>query len=175
MLGITSNCKLVNRPITDCLKIEPTEIEPTEILRSRIMNQSNDITLTIVAGSDAGRTVRLPEGNSLVVGRRKSVDFRVSDPWMSREHFRIEHDGQNWTLTDLDSRQGTLVNDEKSMKRLLQKDDIIYAGTTSFCVSFGDDVPKLVESPHQKSAGLRYLLRSLKGVSTERTLSDSNY
>lgn len=139
------------------------------------MNQLNDITITIVAGGDVGRSVTISEGDSLVFGRQKSVGFPVSDLWMSREHFRIEYDGQGWTMTDLGSRHGTLLNDEKTTVVLLQKDDIIFAGVTRFCVTFGGDKPKIVGNPDQKAAGLKYLLRSLKGISAEATLGDSNF
>ena len=98
---------------------------------------------------------------------------------MSRKHFRIEHDGQRWTLTDLESTHGTLVNNEKKNVAALGKNDIVFAGSTQFCITFGDH-PPAVDSLNSASLridslGIKYLLKSMtsKNFSYDATLGDS--
>ena len=140
---------------------------------SRLSLQMNeDITITIVAGTAVGESATLTPGDTATIGRHKRSDFPVSDLWMSRRHFRIEYDGSNWVLTDLDSSHGTLVNEEEATVRTLNSNDIIFAGNTRFCVTFGNDKPQIDTDANQTS-GLGNLLRSLSGVSMQKTMGDS--
>jgi hypothetical protein len=44
-----------------------------------------------------------------VLGRDASVEISVRDPATSRRHARLAHDGQTFTIEDLDSRAGTRI------------------------------------------------------------------
>lgn len=65
--------------------------------------------LYAATGPDRGRAVRL-DGEPLLVGRSSGCGFTLSDPQASKEHLRLEYDGERYTLTDLDSTHGTRVN-----------------------------------------------------------------
>lgn len=52
-------------------------------------------------------------GAALTIGRGIGNDVHLRDPWLSREHARIEPDGGGWRLVDLGSRNGTWVNGER--------------------------------------------------------------
>ena len=140
------------------------------------MNTIEDISITVTTGGNAGQTITLAPGDLLTVGRANGVDFQVDDLWLSREHFRIEHDGHCWTLIDLDSRHGTLVNDEKKRMAVLRKDDVVFAGSTRFCITFGQNrsnVSNAAKNP--TSVGIKYILKSLasKNSAYDVTLGDS--
>jgi transcriptional regulator with GAF, ATPase, and Fis domain len=49
----------------------------------------------------------------LEVGRAAQEELFASDDRVSREHCRIEFDGTGWTVTDLDSRNGTFFRGER--------------------------------------------------------------
>ncbi len=54
---------------------------------------------------------RLPlTGKDLYVGRAPTNDLVLDDPTISRQHARLQHLPQGWLLTDLDSSNGTEVN-----------------------------------------------------------------
>ena len=132
------------------------------------MNTIEDITITVTSGNNAGKAITLSRGESAVVGRSSSSDFNVTDLWLSRAHFRIEHDGLNWTVTDLESRHGTLVNNQKATVAVLGKDDIVFAGSTRFCITFGRDRPVAGGLLRQdSSAGIRNILKSLTSKSSD--------
>ena len=140
------------------------------------MNTIEDISITVTTGGNAGQVITLSRGDLATVGRSNGADFQVDDVWLSRNHFRIEHDGHCWTLIDLDSRHGTLVNDEKKRMAVLRKDDVVFAGSTRFCITFGQNrsnVSNAAKNP--TSVGIKYILKSLasKNSAYDVTLGDS--
>lgn len=52
-------------------------------------------------------------GDRMRIGRLADCDLVLSDPLVSRAHCQIEKGEQGWTVTDLESRFGVFVNDER--------------------------------------------------------------
>ncbi len=74
--------------------------------------------------------VRL-RGGSLTVGRGSRNTLVVSDPQVSTQHAIIRRHGKNdYVLYDLDSTNGTFVNDQKVKRKLLHHGDQIRVGKT---------------------------------------------
>ena len=57
----------------------------------------------------SGRTYQLREGAN-VIGRGQEAQFRLPDTGVSRRHLEIRWDGQVALLSDLNSTNGTTVN-----------------------------------------------------------------
>lgn len=76
----------------------------------------------------------LPTGNGLEVGRACGLPERPDDQTISRSHFRVSKD----ELEDLDSSNGTFVNDREHKKIVLMHGDVITAGRQVF-VFHGED------------------------------------
>ncbi len=68
----------------------------------------------------------------IVVGRGDSVDIKVEDDGLSRRHFMIFRDGEDYLIKDLSSRNGTWLDGERTLQTNLQHDDRILAGRTQF-------------------------------------------
>ena len=76
------------------------------------------------------------------VGRDKSADVVVQDASLSRRHFVVEPDGENYLLRDLDSQNGTWVDGRRAQSTRLHHHDCILAGRTIFMFSeHGASVP----------------------------------
>ena len=70
--------------------------------------------LRILDGEDAGKTVRLKEGDEVVIGRLPECDIRLLGEKVSRQHTRVwQHEG-SWLVADLGSRNGTYVNEVRT-------------------------------------------------------------
>ncbi len=81
---------------------------------------------------------------ALNVGRNGSADWRVDDGQqkLSARHFCITLRGKNVVLTDLDSTNGTRVNENpEKIKQpcLLHHGDFIHAGGCSFMIAIQED------------------------------------
>jgi hypothetical protein len=84
--------------------------------------------LVIQKGEGMGKDHAL--GGECVVGRHQSTNFPLDDGLVSRRHFRVFPEGGGWTLEDLGSTNGTLVNGRKVGRIALADGDVISAGTT---------------------------------------------
>lgn len=78
--------------------------------------------LFVLNGLDAGRLFVL-EKAICVVGRDKGVEVQLTDGAMSRKHARVTREGDGYWIEDLESRNGTFVNNERVTKRLLSAGD----------------------------------------------------
>ena len=66
---------------------------------------------------------------SAVIGRERSqASIVLRDPNVSRSHAELTHDGTGWRITDLNSTNGTLVNDVDVTSCPLQDGDLITVG-----------------------------------------------
>ncbi len=94
-----------------------------------------ELTLRIESGEAAGRSVPIPPGPVVRVGRLATAGVRLTDdPTLSGEHFGVRCDGRAGYVTDLGSRFGTLLNGVKVAEATLRDGDEIRAGRTVFSV-----------------------------------------
>jgi len=66
-------------------------------------------SLVFLAGPIAGRRYKLADGE-YVIGRRSDCQIFVPDMRVSRQHARLIKAGEQWTLEDLGSNNGTYIN-----------------------------------------------------------------
>src|SRR4051812_28353610 len=97
------------------------------------------LTLHCADGRDLGR---YPLDGSLVLGRSPDCDVRIHDILASREHCGFEREDDGWVVIDLNSRNGTTINDKRIKRHKLADNDQILVGRTR--ISFHDEV--LIES-----------------------------
>ncbi|MFO1477076.1 MAG: FHA domain-containing protein [Verrucomicrobiota bacterium] len=71
----------------------------------------------------------------LVLGRGDSADAYVEDDALSRSHFLIVREKQEYFLIDLHSANGVWVNGQRVTARRLGSREFIQAGDSTFCFS----------------------------------------
>ena len=89
-------------------------------------------------GPKAGTAIELKD--SLSLGREPECDVVLNDPAVSSRHARLLKDRDGWTLADLGSSNGTLVNGAEIQKVNLGTGDLIEIGGTTFKF-VADDLP----------------------------------
>ena len=67
---------------------------------------------------------------SMVIGRSKDCDIRISDPNVSRRHAEIRQEGSTYWIVDLGSTNGIVVNGHALKRAKLDDDDRITLGST---------------------------------------------
>jgi Protein of unknown function (DUF3662)/FHA domain len=88
------------------------------------------LTATIGLDDGSGRSYQLTEGTH-VIGRGQDSAFRLPDTGVSRRHLEITWDGQQATVTDLGSTNGTTVNGNPIQSWQLNDGDVIRVGHSS--------------------------------------------
>src|SRR5207244_3340037 len=68
----------------------------------------------------------------VIIGRETAAEVCLADPSVSRRHSRIEKYGDKFRIDDLQSLNGTFVNDVPVKQRALQHGDRIRIGDTQF-------------------------------------------
>jgi len=95
------------------------------------------VVLDVTAGPHEGRAFTFDQHDNFIVGRSKQAHFQLAskDRYFSRIHFMVEVNPPQCRLTDLKSRNGTMVNGQKVTAVDLQHGDEIKAGRTVLRVS----------------------------------------
>lgn len=96
--------------------------------------------LKVVDGPATKEAFQLTASAS-VVGRGEVADIRVKDPAMSRRHFQITYRNLEFRIQDLDSSNGTYLNDSEVQEYALHNGDSIVAGDSRFTFSVGRAEP----------------------------------
>jgi len=101
------------------------------------------VTLTVVAGPDAGREFRIQGRDTFFAGRAPECHFRPSneDPYLAPRHFLLDVRLPRCRLIDLNTKSGTKVNGQKVAEKELTSGDELRAGQTVLRITFPPDVP----------------------------------
>ena len=78
--------------------------------------------------SIGGREIELQDGEN-IVGRERSAKIRIEAPSISRRHARLIVDGEQVTVEDLCSKNGTSVRGKRIHLARLTDGDMIEFGT----------------------------------------------
>ena len=101
----------------------PKENDVTE----NINPTSLESVVNLLLQDGSSRTYQVREGSN-IIGRSNDADFRLPDTGVSREHAEITWDGNDAVLVDLESTNGTTVNETPIDNWLLGDGDVITMG-----------------------------------------------
>ncbi len=118
--------------------ISPPPDSPTEVVtpvpdsQEKTMNaQPADVErqpiVSLLLQDGSSRTYMVHEGSN-ILGRSNDADLRLPDTGVSRQHAEITWDGRDAVLVDLQSTNGTTVNDTPVENWLLADGDVITMG-----------------------------------------------
>ncbi len=113
--------------VTDAVSLKPTD------------TQQDALVLIYPAGPNIGRKYEL-EGKTIVIGRDPSNDIVISSDSVSRRHARITTEGGRRLLTDMQSTNGTYVNEDPIIAQFISQGDQVKVGDTIFKYLAGSDV-----------------------------------
>jgi pSer/pThr/pTyr-binding forkhead associated (FHA) protein len=88
----------------------------------------------------------------VVIGRSPECDVVVRDVLLSRRHLRVEPLGERWVITDLGSKNGTFIDNERVEKHMLGDADVVKAGRTRIIFKSGPFAPPPPEVLQRKAS-----------------------
>jgi pSer/pThr/pTyr-binding forkhead associated (FHA) protein len=85
------------------------------------------------------------EQGAVVVGRGGQAQVSLKDEGLSRRHFIIMHEGEDYVIKDLNSRNGTWVGGQRVLSEKLHHNDLILAGHTRFRFAAPRRMPSVLD------------------------------
>jgi pSer/pThr/pTyr-binding forkhead associated (FHA) protein len=88
-----------------------------------------------------GRPIRayVFDQDCILVGRNPQADVYLDNPGISRDHLKIERAPGGFFAEDLNSANGTFVNDVRIKKQYLQNEDVVRIGKFSLWLAIEHD------------------------------------
>lgn len=92
-------------------------------------SNSQAARLVVVQGSASQAALDLSTA-SLLIGRDNSCGLVVNEVQVSRQHARIDYLSGNWIISDLNSSNGTFINNTSITRHTLRHGDLVQIGQT---------------------------------------------
>jgi pSer/pThr/pTyr-binding forkhead associated (FHA) protein len=89
--------------------------------------------------ADRPLTLKLTRGDAKTLGRAPGADVVVEAPLVSRLHCRLSANPAGLEVVDLDSTNGTFVNDRRVKRAVLAPGDRVRVGRVTLVVSVSGD------------------------------------
>jgi predicted component of type VI protein secretion system len=88
-----------------------------------------------------GRPIRayVFDQDCILIGRNPEADVYLDNPGISRDHLKIERAPAGYLAEDLNSANGTFVNDVRIKKQYLANEDVVRIGKFSLWMSIEQD------------------------------------
>src|ERR1051325_10104125 len=87
--------------------------------------------LAAISGKLKGAVFAIDD-DALVIGRETAANLCLADASVSRRHSKIDKKDQGFVITDLESLNGTFINDVPIKTRLLEHGDRVRIGESQF-------------------------------------------
>ncbi len=114
---------------------------------------------------DMGRRYRLSQ-SLLVIGRDPTCDIWLQEESVSRRHACIQPVGGHYEILDLESTNGTFVNDHATAQRVLRDGDYVHIGNCIFRFLTGGNV----EAEYHEEIYRLTIIDALTGIANNRCL-----
>lgn len=130
--------------LRDSVERQPADAGPTGTLKERLPSQAARGRIVVIESSspdpEPGDSYTI--GEKIVIGRNNRSDIVVADSFVSAQHARIYLKEEQYWLEDLNSANGTFLNDVrvKQPTVLVNGDKIRVGGTTFQFVRWGYEV-----------------------------------
>jgi pSer/pThr/pTyr-binding forkhead associated (FHA) protein len=105
--------------------------------------------LTLKSDNTVIESISLDKNKTLTIGELPDNDLVIDDPAVSGHHAEIENEDGLFYITDQQSRNGTFINDELIISRILAHGDVITVGkhVLEFCYGEGEGIPLNTKIP----------------------------
>ncbi len=129
------------------------------MLREEDVILPKNVSLEIVGGADAGKTVSVTN-KTISIGRGEGCDIKLADAYVSAKHCQVvfRYRTGHFTVIDLGSLNKVKVNGNMYVQRNLRNNDVIQVGQTQIKFHWGkaDYEEYLASVPDDFKKALQY-------------------
>jgi len=158
-------------------------LQAPAFLQRQAGGASTDAVLVSIypSGAGMGRRFALNKPEHFV-GRSEDVDIALEGEGLSRRHAKIYRDDLGWWIEDLQSTNGTHVNDHKITRKQLTDGDLVRCGVAICKFLSGDNIEAAyheeiyrmsimdgLTAVHNKRYFMEFLERELAGAVRQQT------
>ena len=129
--------------------------------------------LRFISGKYQGGEFPLVKGREIVIGRSSELDMVLIEDMVSRRHASIGVAGDEISIADVGSTNGTFVNGEKIKKARLKEGDRILIGTSIIKLVSVDPASQVSEQEAKNQLEKRGQQQANKTTSTKAAMSGS--
>ena len=130
----------------------------------------SEVTLRVLDGADRGLVFEDLQA-PITIGREEGNSIQLNDERISRFHLKIQLDHNDLVLTDLQSTNGTKVNNEEVQLRILRHGDMITVGRSTLLFGTRSQINQRLEKLHASEYGRKMDALSASGSSGDNELS----
>lgn len=109
--------------------IEKCELSLNSFLDIKIKNSDEKVIIFVEADDQTRQTlskVVVNKGSIFTIGRSEDNNFYYNNAFVSSHHAKLTFDGESWSISDTESRNGTYVNGYRIQTSRLRPGDFIY-------------------------------------------------
>lgn len=120
-----------------------TDIIEIKLIKKMLNALDSDETpsLEVLNGVATGKKLNITDRKELlIIGRDKDADLSIDENVISRHHVKLEKKWGGIVITDLDSKNGSFVNNERIKEKLLRDGDKVMLGTVKLLYRNPQDV-----------------------------------
>ena len=82
------------------------------------------------------------ESPEITIGRSQSTDIQIDNLVVSKQHARLIKQKDQYIVEDLNSTNGTFLNDEKVTRAILKHNDIVTVGKHTLVIRYNNQTMK---------------------------------
>jgi two-component system, cell cycle response regulator len=121
------------------------------------------LVLIYPAGPDMGKRFPLSRAD-VVIGRGSDCDIQIDKDSISRRHARVFRQDESWQIEDMQSTNGSYVNDSPVQRSALRDSDLVKIGAAIFKFLAGNGI----ESSYHEEIHKMMIMDALTGAHNKR-------
>lgn len=130
------------------------------------------ITLRVLDGTDRGKVFESVEA-PVTIGREEGNTIQLNDERISRFHLRIQQDHDDLVLTDLESTNGSKVNNEDVQLKIIRHGDLISIGRSTLLFGTRDEINDGLEN--MSSSGSQQIIQAGSDGKSDVAVADKSW
>jgi two-component system, cell cycle response regulator len=134
-----------------------TEVKP------KVAGGDACLVLIYPAGPDMGKRFPLSRAD-VVIGRGSDCDIQIDRDSISRRHARVFRQDESWQIEDMQSTNGSYVNDSPVQRSALRDSDLVKIGAAIFKFLAGNGI----ESSYHEEIHKMMIMDALTGAHNKR-------